>query len=70
MRLCRTTGAKALFCLTALIILAGVNENIPGAPPADNPQLGTEGGREGETEGPTAEEKQNKNKKLKIEDRN
>ena len=30
----RTTGAKALFCLTAEIILAGEKEKMPGVAPA------------------------------------
>lgn len=62
----RITGAKALFCFTALIILAGEKEKIPGAPPHCILEAGTEGGREGECVGATAE--QNIKQKIKIED--
>ncbi len=50
----RTTGAKALFCLTAVIILAGENENIPGA---HDPEYW----RGGECDDATEEHKETKN---------
>lgn len=55
----RTTGAKALFCLTADIILAGEKEKIPGAhPPTEGLELGTDWwGCGGVREGPTAKTK-------------
>lgn len=49
------TGAKALFCLTALIILAGEKENIPGG--LASWKLAFEWGREGESEGATRKTK-------------
>ncbi len=35
----RTTGANALFCLTALIILAGLKEKAPAAEAIGSPEV-------------------------------
>ena len=44
----RTTGANALFCLTAEIILAGENEKIPGVVPDGMLVHGVVGGSVGD----------------------